>query len=107
MTGRFTTFSQRRGCCGHIHRSFEAALKCVERDCIEMSKLSQSKTFFGEAFSDRFVCRIESEGKIALVIRGRLFNASPWPDEALTSRLSERYRTASAPEGTAQDDGFD
>ena len=50
----YTTWGSVRGDCGHVHRTLDAAIACLERDRRQCSRLG------GGAYSDRHVRELEA-----------------------------------------------
>ena len=56
MSVKYTTIGDVRGCCGHKHRSIEAAKACIEKDHRGCNKQG--------GYSDRTVYRVSDDGSI-------------------------------------------
>lgn len=52
----YTTWGEIRGCCGHAHRTFDAAIACIKRD--DVGCASQG------GYSDRHLRLIESRTEL-------------------------------------------
>jgi len=53
----YTTTGSVRGSCGHVHRTFEAAEACIDRDAASI-RAAYPSTFPTQAYSDRRVVEI-------------------------------------------------